>query len=310
MSWECESFYEKSRLYIRQADNLASEDRFYVFWHLLAFEHLVKACLSKKSKSLLADPSGPLNILYSIGVEVTATPKQRSIKELLEMLKSVVKDFTKEDCIKSIIWINQRNEELHSGADQLTSIAVTGWIGDFYIVTEKLLIFLDNDLVDYYGVEKAPFIERVIKEMHGNVRGVVEKEISLARAFYSKLSVKEIQTITTTFKRPAKSKIVKCPACSEDLGVIFGEKIHTTEIQFDGENLFTISKYLPSTFECGACRLKLNGYSHISAAGISAEYSIKEFIDPIEQFHIEDDEVSHSRHPEDDDYGYDEYMDE
>lgn len=287
MMWDSETFYSKSQLYVQQAEKLAPEDRFFVFWHLLSYELLIRAAVSYKSKALLADPKYYQNMLFAVGVEVTKTPSQRSIGELLEISKALLPNFTEEDFKKSLSWIGFRNEEVHTGSDRLEEVAQTGWLGDYYRITKNILDYLGKDLENYFGSEKVEMIKKMIVEQKKELISEVKKEIGSAKSYYSRLTTLEKDNVRKLFKRPPKTKVCKCPSCDENLAVIGGDLVSVSEPELDGGELFSIAKYLPTNLACSMCRLSLEGYSSISIAERGATFSIKEYIDPVEQFNID-----------------------
>lgn len=309
MSWDSEPFYQKSKLYLHKARELEPEDRFYVFWHLLAYEFLFKSCVAANAKPLLADPRTPQNLLFALGVEIAKVPQQRQFNELLEIGKSLIDGFTDEDYKKSLTWAGFRNEELHSASDRLSEIAETGWLGDYYRISKILLSYLGKTVSDYYGKDHANAVEKVVAELKTELIAEVKKEIAAAKSYYKKMSAMEVSNVKKLFKRPHVTKVAKCPSCDENFAVITGERIKTSEPALDGEDLYSISTYLPSAVRCAMCRFELNGYSSINTAGLGAEFSVKRYLDPIEQFNIDVEEVFKDMYP--DKYlQEDEYMDE
>ncbi len=305
MLWDSEPFYTKSKLYIQKSESLDSEDRFYVFWHFLAYEFLVKSCVAHKSKALLADPRSSQNLLFSLGIEVTKTPSQRPINELLELMKSFVPQFTDEEYKKSLSWINFRNEEIHTASDRLTEVAGTGWLGDYYRITKILLGFLGKSVPDYFGKDREQTIEKVIKELKEEVLAEVKKEINASKAHYGKLKDVEKELIRKSFVRPQMTKVAKCPACEEIYAVIQGELIKASEPALEDGDLYTTSRYLPLHLKCSMCRLDLKGFSAINSVGLGAEFTLKEYVDPITHFEIDIEREYHDMYS-----GRDEYMDE
>ncbi len=311
--WESKSFYTKSKLYIQRSEQLRPEDRFYIFWHLLALELLIKACVSLHAKPLLAaEGKEGQNLLYALGIAVVPNPVQRSISELISFLTHLVPTLKKEDRDKLFLWMGYRNEELHSGSDKLSELANTGWSSDYFRVTKLLLDYLGKDLSDYYGSDKKSSIEKMISELNKETLALAKAEISKSQTYYAKRLDSEKESVRKNFKRPYKTKDTKCPSCGEPYAVIYGELINSTGAMLDEDgDLHVIYKYMPIKVVCEMCRLQLDGYSLISAAGLGAEFSIKSTVDPIETFDINIEEEFNSMYPgRDVKNQYDEYMDE
>jgi hypothetical protein len=64
---------------------------------------------------------------------------------------------------------------------------------------------------------------------------------------------------------------VDCPACTTK-ALVFGDPIAAAHKTIVGDEITEVQEYLPSKFECVACKLKIAGLSRLSAAGIGSRY--------------------------------------
>lgn len=305
--WSCENFWQKAKLYIQKSESSAPEDFLFPFWRFLALEFLLRASLSKIHPALLAEKDSK-NMLYAFGYDLTTTPKQIPITEVIERCKSIIEGFTEEEKKLCLTWMNMRNIELHTGITSLVSLQTTEWLSDYYRVTNLLVTFLNKTMEELFGTSVASAAQKMIDSQNESVREEVIEAIQHAKIFANKLSENEKLAKETEVLEQGKirstlhrtKKLNPCPACSKQ-GILEGEIIKTGDARLLGATLVSDITVLPTKFACDVCRLSLNGFSRLQVAGIGGQYTVTSVEDPVEYFGIE---------PESYEHHYEEYMDE
>ena len=101
--WSSEALFNKALLYVGEMQKFGPTDWQFGLWSSLSLELLARAAVAYISPTLLADGRKWRNINHALGHPPTAkafTPTSVQTNQLLDVLKELVPDFTKELSIK------------------------------------------------------------------------------------------------------------------------------------------------------------------------------------------------------------------
>jgi hypothetical protein len=104
-------------------------------WSGLALELLGRAALARISPTLLADHKDGNNLLYALGFTPKAArfvPRSIEIGAVFERLNGLIPEFTKDLADFSVLHMQRRNQELHSGDSSFDSLAPSSWLPTYY----------------------------------------------------------------------------------------------------------------------------------------------------------------------------------
>lgn len=288
LAYDYHNLYGKARLYVQRALDEDREGELFPFWLSLSLELLGRATLSKISPTLLAEIKGDdsSNILYALGYSTTTNPKSIPTSVVFRRLNLVLSELKNEEKTYEKI-INHRNMELHSGQKGFEEFPVKIWLGDFYKICKILLDQNGLELSDYLGAEEAKAAEKMIKF---NLETATKRVLDQIKAFKLVLSDRTADENSEKLKlassevekaKRGSSKIVKCPCCEKE-AVVSAQLISVSEPKLIDNHIEQEKRYLPASFNCFYCNLKLNNYEDLKAVDIAAQYVVREEIDPLE----------------------------
>ena len=307
--WGYNELFNKSKLFIRKALEHEDPTSFEVpFWSIISLELLARSTLSKINPALLADPREGANILFACGFPSDKSPVSIPAKALFLRCKDVCPEFTSKEYEQCMIWINYRNEELHTGALRLQTLKTSEWMPEFFRIVKILLDFNVEALDNYVGAKNIEYIKTMIKAVIDNKKSEVYSLIKKAKEEFDRLDVEiRLEKIKSSKEKRThewlsryRGQEIDCPACG-GAALVTGELIRSTTPKDDGEGLAQEDVILPNKLKCYSCSLELNSHEQLHAIGMGSQYIVKDYLDPRDYYGIE---VS----PQDDvdfDYGND-----
>lgn len=274
------------------------------FWSALTLEILVRAAISNISPALVADGKDWNNILYAVGIDPNQqkfTPKSADISDLLKRAENLFPDFTREMLNFSIAHINKRNSELHSGALPFDGVGSSSWLPMFYAVCKVLVASIGETLESLLGKDAAEEAEHHISALQDESAKSVKGTIHAHKTIWdektdedrTKLS-KQAELLSTRHH----GHRVQCPSCN-GVALIQGRSIGAPKTMVDEDGIIEKQKMLPASFVCGACGLKISGYSKLVACGLGNTYVSTNHYDAVEYFEIDVEEEMRSMMYED-----------
>lgn len=294
--WSHDGLWGKAVLYAARATEEERSGPLYPLWSMLALEFVARSCLAKVHPALLADTRNDQNLLHACGYP-SAEGIRRSIPagKVFERCRVIVNGFTDADLRTSVLFIERRNAELHSGSAGFADFGTEKWLTDYFRICRLLLTGQGKTLQDFLGVEEARSAEKMIAAGEEKVVGIVNKAIADAKQrFAAGQSTQAVVTATETSH--AKGMPVICPACGRT-ALVRGERVSVKKIEVDEDNgtLYRRTVILPTSFECLSCQLSLKGHAALHLAGIGGNREVNEEIDPAEFFGIEpsDEDLQH-----------------
>jgi transcription elongation factor Elf1 len=285
--WSHEGLWAKAVLYAAKATDERRNGPLYPLWSMIALEFVARSCLAKVHPSLLADTMGDHNVLHACGYP---SAKARSIPagKVFDRCRVIVNGFTEAERQTSMLFIDRRNTELHSGSAGFADFGTEKWLTDYFRICRLLLTGQGKTLQDLLGVEEARSAEKMIAAGEEKIAGIVKKAIAEAKERFATGRGAQQVVVTATEKSHAKSVSVICPACGRTAQVR-GERVSVKKIEVD-ELFGTLQRrtvILPTSFECLTCELSLKGHAALHIAGIGGNREVIEEVDPAEFFGIE-----------------------
>ncbi|MFZ3257576.1 MAG: hypothetical protein WA855_10610 [Candidatus Acidiferrales bacterium] len=129
-----------------------------------------------------------------------------------------------------------------------------------------------------FGKEEADVATRILDETKSEVRKLVEESIAHHRkAFHEMPEPERLAAAEAAEKQAAqlaheRRHRVKCPSCGSAAtvqGETYGEGV-----VFHGDNEIKVQQPVsPTSFQCSACGLALNGYAELDAVQLGGQYT-------------------------------------
>jgi hypothetical protein len=290
MIWDQDSLWQKAKTYAARAFEEERESPTFPFWASLSLEFLARAALARLSPTLLADPQGPDNLLFALGIITTEKPKSVAITTVYSRCQLVVPGFTKDLANACTSLSERRNSELHSGDPAFDGVGTSIWLGQFYKSCKALLAYQGKTLEDYIPADEVEVAEEMISALDSRYRSEAQRTIGESKAEFEKLSDEERATRTSQARlltelaaREPGAKGVNCPACGRD-SALSGTRIKATQPILEDGELHWENIYLPSKLQCDSCGLKLDGYPILQGAGLGGQFAEMERADPAQFF--------------------------
>ena len=295
LMWSHKALWEKSLLFATRAIDV--EDRnspIFPFWCALSLELLARSALAKVHSSLLADSQQDGDsVLFACGIPGIKSPKSIQTKQVFLRCKKVIKNFTERDYKFSMLLIEKRNEELHTGATPFENWSHNEWLAEYYRVCQILLNFVKKQLKDMFGENEATTVGKMLKASLANKKEEAHKIIKRQKETFSKLPItdrlKKIKNSQELRRRDYKAfgrgKTIDCPAC-EGSATIIGEIIRSSNPRDENGELVQNDLYLPEKLQCYSCGLSLEGYDYLQGIGLGETFQKKDVLDPMEYYEI------------------------
>lgn len=291
MSWEREPLFTKSKLFFEKANEEEKDSPFFGLWCAMGLELLTRSALAHVSPTLLADPDvSHQNLLHALNLGSTKSKRKSLITmQVLSLCQTLITDFNEAHFKIASAIINQRNEELHSGAAAFEEYPTQQWIAGFYKCCKILSEFQGESLNSLFGDEIQTEAEVILAEIEEEVIGKTKSLIAAHKKVFEN-KPKETQDELKELAQKNGDKLstrghhrVDCPACS-NIGTVIGETYGKDHFENKEDHIIIKSSILPTKFTCIACELKLNGYSSLKAADIANHYTRKTTYSPEEYY--------------------------
>ncbi|NRP75187.1 hypothetical protein ILFOPFJJ_06110 [Ensifer psoraleae] len=272
-NWDAEALFAKALRYAeRMADSADGWEQ--ALWSSLALELLGRAALSNVSPALLADnDKNWTNLYHALGFEPNegkTAPKSITVTEVFKRLTGIYPElFVSENHSFCVVHTGRRNSELHSGEAVFEGIASSSWQPQFYAACKALLATMGLTLTDFIDGSEAEVAEKLIAAEADKSAKAVLADVEAHRKEWLALGDDERSSLVELAKVWAMRQVghrVTCPACTS-IALVQGEAITPAVVKLDAEQGLVVETqdYLPSQFECVACRLKIHGLSRLAA---------------------------------------------
>lgn len=295
MSWDNESLWSKSRLYFQRAFNEDRSSEVFGLWCAMGLEILSRSTISHFNPCLLAEPDREQkNLLAVLGFNANLSQaKSISMMQVIKLCKDLIPDFTDDESKIALALAGRRNEEVHSGTAAFVEYKPQQWIGGFYKCCKVLSHAQNKNLDDLFGTDEATAAELIISELDKQVRREVTSRIAAYKNVYDNKSPDEKETLRLTAEQQgetlshSKHHKVNCPACS-CIATVYGDEYGKEYVENKDEEIITRISVVPTSFQCPACGLKLNGYAQLAAAGVADNYTNRTHYTPQEYYELID----------------------
>jgi len=307
--WSCESLYQKSSLYFRQGldqeDHSDSKTALFLF---LGLELLGRSALSNINKALLADPKDGFSILFACGFPGSKSPISIPVKTVFHRCTVTFPSFTTKEYDQCMIWMNYRNEELHTGSMALQGIKPAEWMPNLFRIATIFLIEIQKTMEDLIGSDYAEMASLMITERVDEIKKEVFQLVAQTKKVFLEQEVKErLEKITESenlfqkdYINRLHGKKGKCPAC-EGTCLIKSELIRSLPPQDKEGTLIQHDLRIPVDLKCYSCKLAITGNNRLQILGLGEQYTEIDELDPKDYYGIEFDPAEYYE----EDYGND-----
>lgn len=274
--WSEEALFAKAQLYIEQMEACPHDDWQFGFWSALSLEFLARAALAHISPVLLADQHGWNNLAHALGHQPTSQkflPKSIPAIELFKRLQVLITDFNPEMHAFCIKHTTRRNSELHSGNLEFAGLPTSDWLPKFYWVCDTLLTSMENKLSMLISDSDAA--HAMIESLKDESAKAVQKDISAHKQVWVNKSGEEQRMMSLKSETWAVRQLghrTDCPSC-ESVALLSGRPGGPVLKAVDDEEAIERQAYVPSSFECIACGLKISGFSKLLACGLGDTFT-------------------------------------
>lgn len=288
---EWQNQFSKAVLYAEKMQEKAPEDWEYGFWSALILEHICRAALSKISPVLLVDTKDWNNLLYAIGgapnvgnygVKTVAT------SDVLHRLEKTLPEFSEGHRKFCQRHTNARNKELHTAEMPFVGQNQGDWLPKYFAALEVLLKHLDRELGDLFNEDQVGTAQKIITAAADEAAKSIKKVVNAHKTIWDEIAGEEKDKLVAqavAWGLPTIGHRVDCPACGCN-ALISGDPIDAPKQTLDEDCIEEKQTYLPSSFECIACGLKISGLSKLTHCGLGDTYTGTKTYD-IDEFYAE-----------------------
>jgi len=292
-SWSKDALLAKAQRFAEEMLKNQEDDWQFALWSTLVLELLGRAALAEVSPALLADEKDWNNLYFSLGFEPTAkkfTPKSIDVTNVFRRLRDILPRFTPELEGFATQHMMHRNEELHAGSTPFDSLKTT-WLPLYYQTCTVLMESLGEKLDLLLGKERASAATNMITAFYDESAKEVLKLVAACKTTWEAKSdperVELFQQASVWAKRLDGHR-VSCPSCNSN-ALVTGSAIAAPLTRLDDGLIVETQQYLPSKFECVACKLKISGLSKLTACGLGNPYKATSTYDPVDYYAPNDD---------------------
>lgn len=288
-AWEHAALMMKATRYVEMMTSHDHDDWQYAFWSSLALELIARATLANVSPVLLADPSEWANTYFALGHTPNLKkfkPKSIGTAEVLSRLQTIYPDF-KESADFCSLHTSMRNAELHSAEMPFESLRIADWQWKFYLACEILLKKFGAELEDLFSSEESAAAREHIKAAQDKAAKAVLGTVNSFSEVWKAKSQEEREKFSeqaSIWASRQEGHVVICPSCACD-SLIDGTPISAPRRNLDEDMVVETQAMAPSRFQCIACGLKINGLSHLIAAGIGDRFKMTATYAASDYFH-------------------------
>ena len=150
----------------------------------------------------------------------------------------------------------------------------TGWQATFYSACDVLTKSLGTDLAYLFGKPEADIAQALIKASRDQSAKAIKKTIAQFKNNWKKRKKPEQETLAEqalVWATRHEGHRVSCPACGSS-ALVTGSPAGVPVRSMAGDTITEKQYVLPAQLECVACRLKIAGLSHLSAAGLGGRF--------------------------------------
>jgi hypothetical protein len=290
--WSSEALLAKALLYAQEMQPLSREDWRFGLTSAFVLEFLARGALAATSPVLLADAKDWNNIFFALGKQPKVQkfiPKSVDSSSVLARLRDILPAFTTELEGFAAQHINRRNEEVHGGSLPFEGLPTT-WLAPFYQTCQVLLASMSRDLAFMFGPDEAELAEKLIAAWRDESAKAVQKAIAAHKTIWDGLESIERDKLaqsSTAWATRHHGHRVTCPACASD-ALVIGTAAAPPVKRLKDDLIVEVQDYLPSKFECVACKLKIAGLSQLTACGLGATYKSTSTYDAADYYAPED----------------------
>jgi len=279
MSWERDPLWAKAKVFFERAFTQDRDNPEFGLWCSLGLELLARAALASVSPTLLAKPDNNHRyLLHALG-RGSQRDRRASLEstQVLQLCRTLFKEFTEDDYASALALLNRRNEELHSGANTFADYPSGQWLAGFYRTCRNLCVAIGETLDGLFGYEEAKAAQEALVENEDDVKQRVNSRIAAHAKMFREKDPEErdaakakAETVGAELARQRHHRVT-CPACkctATVQGTPFGKEI----VRQDIGQIIIRQAVNPSSFACPACDLRLSGYAELSVAGVGNQY--------------------------------------
>ena len=294
MSWDKDSLWAKSVLFMERASSEDRESAFFGLWASLGLELLARSAIAKINPALLAEADKDhRHLLHVLGFNSGNSPRSISTIQVLSLCKLLVENFTDEEFKSASSLLNRRNEDLHTGADAFSTFPTQTWLPGFYRCCKVLCEHNNESLANLFGPEEAKVAEEVLQRVEA---GVISRVKDLIAAHSKVFAAKEeaVRNVLSETAQVDAERLshrghhrVSCPAC-KSLATVSGTTYGGERIEHRDDLILVRESVIPTKFECKACELKLGNYQELVAAGLGDHYTNRSEYSPPDYYELVD----------------------
>lgn len=294
--WSKAALLAKAQRYAEEMLRNPRDDWQFVLWSTLALELLGRAALANIHPALLAESKDWNNLYYALGFKPNAskfTPKSIDITSVFSRLREVVPAFTIELEGFAVLHMARRNEELHAGGTAFDSLRREAWLPKYYQTCIVLIESIDETLDLLIGPDEAKLANTMVNAFLDSSAKAVMKSIAAHKTIWDNLAAEEARKLSqqaSVWATKQDGHRTTCPSCGND-AILMGDPIAAPLRSFEEDLIIVKQEYLPSRFECIACKLKVSGLSQLSACQLGNTYKAT-FTYVLAEYYKTDDDLS------------------
>ncbi|MET4599894.1 hypothetical protein [Stenotrophomonas sp. 2694] len=297
MSWDKESLWQKSILFMERAFKEEREGDVFPLWASMGLELLCRSAVAHVSPLLLAEPErDQKNALHILGFG-TSSPRSINTTQVLGLCKVLFTDFTDEEVKAASTLIGRRNEELHTGAAAYAAFRVQDWLPGFFRCCDVLATAIGQSLEALLGPEEATAARDTLVAADKSIGSNVKTDILAHAKVFKAKDEAERKVLAEASQRLGdelagqRHHRVVCPAC-ECVATVQGADVGKQKVEHGDGCIVVRQTVLPNRFNCSACGLKLAGYQALRAAGVADHFTRRSEFTPSEYYELVDPEDS------------------
>lgn len=279
MSWERDPLWAKAKLFFERAFDESRDEPIFGLYCSFGLELLARSALAAISPTLLAEPDKEHRHLLHALDRGSARVQKKSIPatQVFDLCRKLYAEFTDDDYKASLALINRRNEELHTGGAAFDEYRPNQWLAGFYHACHSLSSSIDESLESLFGEEEAKVASDTIIENRNDVKQKVESSIASHRRVFENGSEPDRTKATEEAERLGEELSgqrhhrVDCPAC-QCVATVQGRAFGKEHVSHEDDFIIERQAVIPTSFECSACGLKLEGYAQLDVAGLGGRY--------------------------------------
>lgn len=285
--WSVDALIAKARLSSERMHSSEASGSDHALWSAITLELLARAALASISPALLADERNWRNLSFAMGISPTAkkfTPISIGIKEVIARLAELDSQTTQEIQNFCAIHFDKRNGELHSGELSFADYRSSSWLPKFYQASQVFLEKASLKIEDFFPDPK--HVAALIASLNDKAAESVREDIEAYKKVWAGKAVTERELLAKQAEIWANRQTghrVKCPACG-CRSLLNGTATGPVQTLFDDDEIRQKQTYIPSSFECIACGLKIAGFSKLAACHLGDAFTATTSTEPSEFF--------------------------